>query len=199
MNPLIPTKKLAISAVSISLVTAPAAFLAGCDEAPGTAEQQGAAVGGVGGALAGYSLSEDNRALGALIGALVGAGGGYVVGGQLDKSEEEAQEAAEEARQNPATVEEARDSETADLDGNGFVTMDELKAMEAAGLTDEEIVDRARETGQVFQFSDSQTQELADAGIDRDTIAQIERVNREQLREQEEDPGDRISSEPGAT
>lgn len=195
MNAFISTKKLVIGAVSVSLATAPAAFLAGCDEAPGTAEQQGAAVGGVGGALAGYSLSEDNRALGALIGALVGAGGGYVVGGQLDKSEEEAREAAEEAREDPATAEDVRASETADLDGNGFVTMDELKAMEEAGLTDEEIVERARQTGQVFQFDDSQTQELEDAGIDRDTVAQIEQVNRAEIRQQRDDDSDRISSE----
>lgn len=178
----------AVTAVSLSLS-------AGCEELPGGEKEQGAVIGGAGGALAGGALAEDNRALGALIGGLLGAGGGYLVGAQLEKNEEEAREAAEEARQNPATVDEVPDSDTADLDGNGFVTMDELLALKEAGLDSDEIIDRAEATDQVFQLSPQQEDELANAGYDRETLARLENVNRDVIERYEEDTSDRVSQD----
>ena len=180
-------------------MTAAALVLAGigCKDLPGSEEEQGAVIGGAGGAVAGGALYEDNRALGALVGGLLGAGGGYLVGSRLDKNEGEAREAADEARQNPATVEDVRDSDSADLDYNGFVTMDELIAMKEAGLSDREILDRAEATDQVFQLNADQEDDLRDAGYDGDTIDELEDVNRDVVEEYQGRSRDRVSSPAG--
>src|SRR5687768_15625192 len=119
------------SALVLALI-APIATLTGCESAPGDEPEQGAVIGGLAGAAAGAALGgEDHRAGGAIIGAILGAGGGYLIGSEIDKrNEEEAREAAERARANPATPDAARSARTADIDGNGFVTVDEVVAME---------------------------------------------------------------------
>jgi hypothetical protein len=165
----------------------------GCESLPGNEEQQGAAVGGVGGAAAGAALAEDNRAIGAIVGGLLGAGGGYLAGSQLDKNEEEAAQAAEQARQNPARPDAVAGTNTADLDNNGFVTMDELIAMKDAGLTGTEIINRAEATDQVFQLNNSQEADLTANGYDRATIDRLENVNRDVVERYERDRSARIS------
>jgi hypothetical protein len=186
-NPLTKTTITTLTAAGLLAV-------GGCESLPGSSEQQGAAGGGVGGALAGAAVADENRAIGALIGGLLGAGGGYLVGGQLDKNEDEAREAAENARENPATVEEVRGSDTADLDDNGFVTMDELIVLREADLRANEIIDRAEATDQVFRFNDDQRDELLDVGYARDTLDRLERVNRDVVERYERDNPERISS-----
>ena len=188
------TKK--IQRVGVAGVTLAAFATAGCSDLPGNEEQQGAVIGGAGGAAAGAALYKDNRALGALVGGLLGAGGGYLVGTQIDKDEGEARDAARDARENPATVDEVDDSDSADLDGNGFVTMDELLAMEEANLSSNEIIDRAEATDQVFDFNDQQERELLDAGYDRETLSRLRNVNRdviERYERENDDTSDRIS------
>src|SRR5687768_5086603 len=107
-------KKSMISTALIgSLVMAP---LTGCESLPGSDEQQGAVIGGLGGAAAGAAISKDNRWLGALIGGALGAGGGYLIGAnkdkitgkdddERDKAREEAIKASERAEKNPAKPE----------------------------------------------------------------------------------------------
>lgn len=180
----------ALTAVSLSLS-------AGCENLPGGKKEQGAVIGGAGGALAGGTLAEDNRALGALIGGLLGAGGGYLVGTELDKNEEEARDAAREARQNPASADEVERSNTADLDGNGFVTMDELIAMKQANISGDEIINRAEATDQVFQLSRQQENELVNVGYDRDTLNRLEQVNRDVVERYEQDQSERVSQPRG--
>src|SRR5437764_122221 len=52
----------------------------GCQQLPGRPGQQGAAIGGVGGAATGAVVGgEEHRLLGAVVGGLVGAGGGYLI------------------------------------------------------------------------------------------------------------------------
>ena len=190
------------TSIQKKLITSPALIAAcglmvvgvGCENLPGSTEQQGAAGGGAAGAAAGAALADDNRALGAVIGGLLGAGGGYLAGSQLDKSEDEARDAAEEARRNPADVSAVDGTDSADLDDNGFVTMDELVAMKQAGLDGDEIVDRAENTDQVFRLDRQQERELRDAGYDLGTIDRLEQVNRDEVDRYERERSDRISS-----
>src|SRR4051812_23318569 len=111
----------------------------GCEQLPGTPGQQGAAMGGVGGAVTGAAVAgEHNRLLGALLGGALGAGGGYLVGANKDrimgKDRGGAEEAMRRAQATPATPQQALNAPTADLNGDGFVTMDEIVAMRQAGL-----------------------------------------------------------------
>jgi len=71
-------KRAAISTALIgSLALAP---LAGCENLPGGKKEQGAVIGGVGGAAAGAVIGKGNRGLGALIGGLIGAAAGISLG-----------------------------------------------------------------------------------------------------------------------
>src|SRR5436190_22597406 len=109
-----------------------------CENLPGTRKEQGAVAGGLGGAAAGAAIGgEKHRLLGALLGAAVGAGGGYVIAAQTEKissnDTQAAQQAARNAQDHPATAAEARSATTADLNRDGFVTLDEIVAMRDAG------------------------------------------------------------------
>lgn len=142
----------------------------------------GTAVGGAAGAGLGAIIGgDDNRLLGALIGGAVGAGGGYLVGANWDKisgdDKEEAQEAIREAQQNPATPADVRGAMTADLNQDGFVTMDEVIAMENAGLSDEEIVRRLDATNQIFELNNEQERFLVNQGVSYYVIREMRTLN----------------------
>jgi hypothetical protein len=87
------------------------------------------------------------------------------------------------AQQQPVIPEQALRAATADVNGDGFVTMDEVVAMKQAGLPDEQIVERMRATGQVFELNAQQQDYLRSNGVDDYLIEQIPQMNRE-LREQ---------------
>jgi hypothetical protein len=132
-------------AITTALVASMACsgLMVGCESLPGDEKTQGAVIGGVGGALAGAALGgKENRLLGALIGGAAGAGGGYLIGANWDKitgkKSDEAKEAANRAERSPATPDDVRDARTADLNDDGFVTLDEVVAMEKANLSDQE-------------------------------------------------------------
>ena len=155
--------------------------LTGCENLPGSPGTQGAVIGGVGGAVAGGALSKDNRLLGALIGGALGAGGGYLVGANWDKitghKKEEAQQAVQKAQQNPASPADVKNSTTADLNNDGFVTLDEVVALEKAGLKDRDIIDRLERTQQYFELTPEQQKFLRDRGVSETVIAAMERMN----------------------
>lgn len=161
--------------------------IAGCEQLPGDRGTQGAVIGGVGGGAAGAVIAgEDNRLVGALIGAALGAGGGYLVGAEMEKADADeedqaaARESVREARENPATVAEVRQAQTADLNNDGFVTMDEVIAMARAGLTDEEMIQRLEATDYIFELTPQQQQYLIDNGVSRDVVDAMLTVNREE-------------------
>ena len=157
----------------------------GCENLPGTARTQGAVVGGVAGGAAGAAIAKENRLLGALIGAAIGAGGGYLIGTTVenadgdDEDKEAAREAARRAMDDPATADEAREAETADVNGDGFVTMDEVIAMERAGFDDDEMIKRLNATDQVFELTSEQQDYLSAEGISRRVIDAMETVNQD--------------------
>src|SRR5438309_2025073 len=156
----------------------------GCEQLPGTPKEQGTAIGGVGGAVAGAAVAgEHHRLLGALLGGAIGAGGGYLIGANSDRITHRDSAAAEEATRRaeaqPASPQQALTAPTADLNGDGFVTMDEVVAMKQAGLTDQQILDRMHATGQVFELTPQQQEYLRTNSVDQYLIDQIPQVNRE--------------------
>lgn len=167
-------------AVAAALVAA--IVLVGCENLPGTAKTQGAVVGGVTGALVGAETLEGT--IGTLIGAALGAAAGYLIGANVDhlvgggeQSQAEAVAAAELAQNNPVTVADVAPGGDADLNNDGFVTSDELIALENAGLSDEEILSRLQATKQVFVLSRQQKQRLVSAGISPEVVYQLEEIN----------------------
>jgi hypothetical protein len=159
------------------------AGLLGCEGLPGTRESQGAVIGGAVGAATGAAVSGENRLLGALIGGAIGAGGGYLIGAETDwfddpERDREAREAIRDAQASPAGIGDVAESSTADLNRDGFVTTDELIAMERAGLSDDEILARLRATGQIFELSERQEDALRSAGISRRVVAEMQEINR---------------------
>lgn len=159
--------------------------LLGCQQLPGSRTEQGTGIGTAAGAAVGAAVADDSL-VGALLGGLAGAAGGYLVGARTDWFEQPesergryAQRAIEDARRTPATEEAVLRSRSADLNDDGFVTMDELLAMADAGLADEEIVDRLRATDQVFELTPDQRQRLRRAGYSYQVLEQMENINRE--------------------
>ena len=165
--------KLTCMVLTASIGLAP---LVGCENLPGNKKEQGAVIGGVGGAVAGAAIGKNNRAIGALIGGALGAGGGYLIGANLDKNKDknktkdDAIKANENAQKNPATAADVKESSTADLNGDGFVTLDEVVAMKDAGLADKEMIKRLERTQQTFELTDEQVKYLQDHNIDNKVI-----------------------------
>jgi hypothetical protein len=164
------------------------AGLPACESLPGSRTQQSTAAGtAVGAATGAVVAGEGNRLLGALLGGAVGAAGGYLIGAKTDwferdDGDEAAYRAIDRAERNPATVADVRDSTTADLNDDGFVTQDELLAMERAGLSDREILERLRATGQVFDLSAQQREDLLRAGVSRDVVDAMPGINQDARR-----------------
>ena len=156
----------------------------GCENLPGTPKTQGAAIGGVGGAAAGAAVAgEDHRVLGAIVGGVLGAGGGYVIGANSDKITQKdtsgAQKATQTAQTAPATPQQAQNAATADLNNDGFVTLDEVTAMKQAGLSDQVMIDRLRATGQIFELTSEQQDQLRQSGVSDSVVRQMANLNRD--------------------
>lgn len=160
--------------------------LSGCANLPGGSKAQGTAIGAAGGLAAGALIDRKKRGRGALIGGLVGAGGGYLIGSALknkDKTDSQAaDEAGRRARENPASSSEVTRTSSADLNDDGFVTMDEVVALQKAGLSDEDMIDRLRRTDQVFELTGQQERYLADRGVSKRVIDRMLEMNRSDSR-----------------
>jgi hypothetical protein len=149
-----------------------ALLLAGCENLPA---EQGGLFTGVGAKLAAATIVTDpgSHPVSTLLDGALGFGGGYLVGVSPDKLDdanksryrEEALRANDRAERNPADVEDVAAASTADLNADGFVTVDEIVAMEQAGLTDEQEIARLRAAGQLYELSAQQERYLEDRGI----------------------------------
>jgi hypothetical protein len=140
-------------------------------------------IGGAAGAATGAVIAgPDRRALGALLGGLLGAGGGYVIAARTDRIEGDdragAEAAAQRAQVNPATPQDALTATTADLNQDGFVTLDEVIAMHQAGLSDEEMIRRMRATDQIFELTPDQERFLMEQGVSRRVVSAMQTINR---------------------
>jgi hypothetical protein len=158
--------------------------LAACENMPGSRNQQGAVIGGAAGAATGAAVAKNNRLLGALIGGALGAGGGYVIAAKTDKINDNDQAAATTAtrksQENPATAEDARQAMTADLNLDGFVTLDEVAAMKEAGFSDQKMIERLKGTDQIFELTADQEKYLRDRGVSQTVIDEMGQINQAQ-------------------
>ena len=173
--------------LATSFAISPLVGLTGCENLPGDKKTQGAVIGGVGGAAAGALIGgKDNRLLGALIGGAAGAGGGYLVGANWDKitgkESDDAKEANRRAQERPARASDVEKSSTADLNDDGFVTLDEVVAMADAGLSDKEQIRRLEKTQHYFELTSEQEQYLRDHGVTKDVVVAMRRMNPEEPR-----------------
>jgi hypothetical protein len=170
-------------AVTCAIAGLAVAIPMGCENLPGTPREQGAVAGGVGGAVAGAALWRGNPLLGALVGGALGAGGGYLIGAHVDRvrnnDSDAAVEAARRAETNPVTPEQARHAPTADVNNDGFVTMDEIIAMQQAGLSDEEMLRRLEATNHIFELTEEQENYLVQRGVSRNVVTAMRDINRE--------------------
>jgi surface antigen len=168
--------------------------LTGCENLPGSKSTQGAVIGGAGGAAAGAAIAKDNRLVGGLIGGVLGAGGGYLIGAAMNKNDrehkDEAIKASDRDRENPPTTEDVRRSRTADLNNDGYVTLNEVTAMRKANLSDDEMIRRLQDTGQVFYLSTEQENYLRDRGVSDTVIREMRTMNQDRART----AGDRYDS-----
>jgi hypothetical protein len=169
--------------ISLLLVVPLLMAFAGCSELPGNRKTQGAVIGGAAGAAAGAAIGGDkHRVLGALLGGAVGAGGGYVVGAKTDKiqnkDETSATQAATKAEQHPATAAEAKNASSADINSDGFVTLDEVVALKEAGFTDDQMLQKLRAADQVFELTSEQQQYLRDHGVSAHVVDQMQSLNK---------------------
>lgn len=170
--------------LNLVLVGLTAVALVGCENLPGDKGSQGAVIGGASGATVGAVVGgSEHRLLGALLGGALGAAGGYVVGANSDrilgKDRDSAREAARRSQETPATAQDAVRATTADLNSDGFVTLDEVVAMKDAGLTETQMLDRMRATNQVFELTADQRQFLLDRGVSRSVVEEMETINKE--------------------
>jgi len=160
-----------------------AACLAGCET---LSSGQAGAFGGMGTQLAAAGIVTDptSHPVSTLLGGSLGFGGGYVVGVSPEKLDgkarsddrDDALRANDRAERNPAEVEDVAAAQSADVNADGFVTLDEIIAMERAGLSDEEEIARLRGTGEVFELSTQQERYLEDRGISLAVIRAIEQM-----------------------
>ncbi len=74
-------------------------------------------------------------------------------------------------------------ADTADLNDDGFVTMDEVIAMDQAGLSDREMLARLEATDQVFELTDTQEQYLINQGVSPYVVSEMQTLNFEQKQE----------------
>jgi hypothetical protein len=155
--------------------------LAGC-----ATEDQGAVSGGAGGAVAGGAAAgaaagAPAAGVGAIIGGALGAAGGAIVGASNEKNNEkhrdEAIRASRLADENPAAASAVIQGGTGDLNGDGFVTTDEIIALEKADLSDEEIIERLRATQQVFGLTRQQERRLLEHGVSPRVVESLRGLN----------------------
>ena len=117
-----------------------------------------------------------------LTGGDLGIGGGFLLGAAPEKVEnhmkDEALAAAQKAEQSPAPLQRVHDAQTADLNQDGYVTLDEVLAMARAGLNDAEISQRLRRTGYIFHMTPMQERYLTDRGVNDAVIETLRELSK---------------------
>lgn len=113
-------------------------------------------------------------ALSSLAAQVGGPGGGWIIAATPQHIDQHtlgsAQQSNRQAEQQPASPADVEKSDSCDLNGDGFVTMDEMLALQRAGLTTEQLIRRVRHTQQIFMLTDRQQQYLRDRGIAQGVI-----------------------------
>ena len=157
--------------------------LVGCKNLPGGSKDVGTAATTEPAAVDRALADREKRGRGTLIEGLVGPGGGYLIGVAAKNSKamrdsESAKAASDRARDNPASPGDVSQTSSADINGDGFVTMDEVIAMQKAGLGEEDLIDRLRRADQDYELTDVQERYLADRGVSQRVIRRMEEMNK---------------------
>jgi len=170
------------SVLALIAAAALALPMMGCENLPGGGREQGAVIGGATGAAAGAAVAgEDNRWIGALLGGAAGAGGGWLIGAEVDKRDDpdDAVAANQQAQTDPATIDEVYADADADLNDDGFVTMDELIALSNSALSDDQVIARLQATDVQFQLTEQQRDRLLAQGVSQNVVDALPRINRD--------------------
>lgn len=159
-------KQFIYTAVAVLIGMFLAASQVGCE----TKAQTGALVGGAGGAAVGAgigSMSHSRAGEGALIGGAVGALGGYIVGNEMDKSDQKEREKAIDRSTR------AKTSETAPR-----LSQNQVIQWSRDGVSEEVIIDRIQQSGAVFTIRAADENKLRDAGVSEPVIRAMKDTQR---------------------
>lgn len=119
--------------------------------------------------------------LGKLVDGDLGMGGGFLVAAAPDKirqkDHDQAVAAAQAGEEAPAQMQAVRETTLADLNHDGFITLDEILAMVRAGLSDQEVSDRLIKTGYVFHMTPVQERYLTDRGVSAGVIETLHHLS----------------------
>jgi hypothetical protein len=144
----------------------------GCQSMKSSARKSDNALEG-GGAIPAAAINR-RPALHDLVGGDLGIGGGFLIAAAPDKFQQhqhqQALDAAQKAEESPVPIQLVHNSDSADLNGDGFVTLDEILAMSRSGLTDREIADRLQKTHYVFRLTGQQERYLTDRGVSQNVV-----------------------------
>ena len=125
--------------------------------------------------------TSQQRSVAALANEAAGPGGGWIIAASPEMlrthSLGSARKVNQQAEQQPVRHTDAENSPNADLNHDGFVTMDEILALKRAGLTSNDIIDHVRQTPMTFELSDRQQQYLKDRAIDQSVINAMLQMN----------------------
>jgi hypothetical protein len=127
------------------------AVLAGCESKAGTGALVGAGVGVGAGALIGHSVG------GAAIGAGAGAIGGALIGSALESGERDNLQ-----EKSPHTLDR--------IDQETQLSLDDIKSMSQAGISDDKIISTIHSTGSIYYLSPADEQDLKNAGVSAHVI-----------------------------
>lgn len=133
------------------LIASVVLLLTACESKAGT----GALVGAGGGALAGGLITHSPT--GALVGGAIGAATGAIVGAALDSSDRSRLES-----QSPSTVRK--------IDQGKPLSVDDVKKMSKAGLSDDVINNQIDATHTVFHLSTADIVDLKKSGVSQRVI-----------------------------
>jgi hypothetical protein len=114
----------------------------------------------------------------------------------MGNDSEAAAQAVTNATLKPATASRARSAATADINGDEFITLDEVVAMKKAGLNDDHMLARLQASGQIFELTSAQQQYLRDQGVNQRVIAGMPALNQAQRMQILNQPNSVIGTPP---
>ncbi len=189
MNKTIFIQALLVDVLSVGLV--------GCENLfTGSTRSQGAVGGGSGGVAVGSATGQNFS--GTSRAKVLEPGASYVIEANNAEVASGNPSAAAPAQFLSILARKVLISSTADLNGDGFVTLDEVLAMKEAGLTDDEMLERMRATNQIFAPTVPQQDYLRNYGISKYVIDQMQDINGGQRPRVLSVPGGGQSNPPGA-
>jgi hypothetical protein len=132
-------------------LTAIGCALTACESKAGTGALVGTGIGAGAGALISPTPA------GVLIGAGVGAVSGAAIGSALDSNDQE-----KVKKSSPRTAKK--------IDNGEQLSVDDVKKMSQAGITDDKIIGTIQSTGSVYHLSTSDVQDLKNSGVSKRVI-----------------------------